>query len=69
MKVHDGYNKWRQKEAKELSDIIQKRLYYIQNPGDCRTQKFLKSETKDCGWGRKNNYYFGRDLTHYSLLP
>lgn len=37
----DGYAGWRLKEAAELSDLVQRRLYYLQNPADCKTAKKL----------------------------
>ena len=37
----DGFKLWREKEAKELSDLVQKRLHALQNPKDCSTAKKL----------------------------
>ncbi|XP_071509730.1 alpha-(1,6)-fucosyltransferase-like [Diadema antillarum] len=48
----DGYAEWRRKEAKELSDLVQKRLRYLQNPQDCDTAKKLVCNlNKGCGYG------------------
>lgn len=48
----NGYDKWRQKEADELSDLIQRRLHALQNPKDCRTAKKLVCNlNKGCGYG------------------
>ncbi|KAG4072532.1 hypothetical protein HA402_004621 [Bradysia odoriphaga] len=37
----DGYAAWRIKEASELSDLMQRRLYHLQNPEDCGTAQKL----------------------------
>ena len=37
----DGFKTWREKEAKDLSDLVQKRLHALQNPKDCATAKKL----------------------------
>ena len=37
----DGYSNWREKEAKDLSDLVQKRLHVLQNPKDCSTARKL----------------------------
>lgn len=37
----DGYNPWREKEAKELSDLVQRRLKFLQNPKNCNEAKKL----------------------------
>lgn len=37
----DGYEKWRQTESKSLSDLVQRRLTYLQNPNDCATARKL----------------------------
>ncbi|KAK2580528.1 hypothetical protein KPH14_006259 [Odynerus spinipes] len=48
----DGYNDWRQKEAKELSDLVQSRFRYLQNPSDCnKAKKLICSLNKGCGFG------------------
>ncbi|GFT42609.1 alpha-(1,6)-fucosyltransferase [Trichonephila clavipes] len=48
----DGLKEWREKEAKELSDIVQKRLYQLQNPKDCSSaKKLLCNLNKGCGYG------------------
>lgn len=35
----DGFNKWRLKEITDLSNIVQKRLNYLQNQMDCKKAK------------------------------
>ncbi|XP_054262328.1 alpha-(1,6)-fucosyltransferase [Macrosteles quadrilineatus] len=48
----DGYSGWRLKEAADLSDLVQRRLYYLQNPADCNTAKKLVCNlNKGCGYG------------------
>ncbi|GBP31765.1 Alpha-(1,6)-fucosyltransferase [Eumeta japonica] len=37
----DGYQEWRQTEAANVSDPIQRRLHYLQNPSDCREARKL----------------------------
>lgn len=38
----DGYEAWRFKEASSLSDLVQRRLHYLQNPEDCsKAQKLV----------------------------
>ncbi|XP_032682705.1 alpha-(1,6)-fucosyltransferase isoform X2 [Odontomachus brunneus] len=48
----DGYNEWREKEAKDLSDLVQRRFRYLQNPADCnKARKLVCSLNKGCGFG------------------
>lgn len=48
----DGYTAWRAKEAASLSDLVQRRLRYLQNPKDCSTaRKLLCNLNKGCGYG------------------
>lgn len=38
----DGYEQWRQNEAEQLSDLVQRRLKLLQNPADCgRARKLV----------------------------
>lgn len=37
----DGYEAWRQQEANELSDLVQRRLHHLQNPSDCQNARKL----------------------------
>lgn len=38
----DGYEAWRYKEASALSDLVQRRLHFLQNPEDCnKAQKII----------------------------
>ncbi|XP_076365663.1 alpha-(1,6)-fucosyltransferase-like isoform X2 [Tachypleus tridentatus] len=48
----DGMETWRQKESQELSDLVQRRLTYLQNPKDCsKTNKLVCDIDKNCGFG------------------
>lgn len=48
----DGYEYFRHKEAKDLSDLVQKRFHFLQNPPDCSTAKKLVCKiNKGCGLG------------------
>ncbi|KAI4495709.1 hypothetical protein M0802_008332 [Mischocyttarus mexicanus] len=48
----DGHEEWRKKEAKELSDLVQSRFRYLQNPPDCnKAKKLVCSLNKGCGFG------------------
>lgn len=52
LKKADGYDEWREKEAKELSDLVQNRFRYLQNPPDCnKAKKLICSLNKGCGFG------------------
>lgn len=62
MKQNDGYEYFRQKEAKDLSELVQRRLHYLQNPPSCASAKKLICRiNKGCGYGCQvslNNYLF-----------
>ncbi|KAK9875849.1 hypothetical protein WA026_009636 [Henosepilachna vigintioctopunctata] len=48
----DGYATWRDKESKNLSDTVQMRFEYLQNPPDCTTaRKLVCNLNKGCGYG------------------
>ncbi|KAJ1522729.1 hypothetical protein ONE63_001889 [Megalurothrips usitatus] len=48
----DGYAQWREQEAHELSDLVQRRIQYLQNPKDCsRAKKLICNLNKGCGFG------------------
>lgn len=52
MRASDGYEFWRYKESKDLSDLVQKRLTYLQNPEDCNSaRKLICRLNKGCGYG------------------
>lgn len=37
----EGHNAWRAAESRALSDLVQKRLHYLQNPSDCSKARKL----------------------------
>lgn len=37
----DGYEEWRQKESEELTNLVQERFKYLQNPEDCDSARKL----------------------------
>ncbi|XP_072425246.1 alpha-(1,6)-fucosyltransferase isoform X2 [Chiloscyllium punctatum] len=48
----DGADKWREKEAKDLTDLVQRRITYLQNPIDCsKAKKLVCNINKGCGYG------------------
>ncbi|KAH8287618.1 hypothetical protein KR054_010905 [Drosophila jambulina] len=52
LRQSDGYELWRQKEARDLSDLVQRRLHYLQNPSDCQNaRKLVCKLNKGCGYG------------------
>ncbi|XP_042225377.1 alpha-(1,6)-fucosyltransferase-like isoform X1 [Homarus americanus] len=52
LKDMDGLPTWREREAAELSELIQRRLYAIQHPPDCTTAKIVACRMeRGCGIG------------------
>lgn len=52
LRQSDGYDNWRSVELKSLSDLVQKRLHYIQHPSDCNSaRKLVCRLNKGCGYG------------------
>lgn len=48
----DGYSYWREQEAHDLSDLVQRRFHYLQNPKDCsQAKKLVCNINKGCGFG------------------
>ncbi|XP_013136337.1 PREDICTED: alpha-(1,6)-fucosyltransferase [Papilio polytes] len=48
----DGYKEWREIEAANVSDLVQRRLKYLQNPADCKdARKVICNLNKGCGFG------------------
>ena len=63
----DGYDAWREKESKELSDLVQKRLYTLQNPKNCTTsRKLLCNLNKLCGLGCQLHHVVYCFITAYA---
>ena len=53
----DGFKSWREKEAKDLSDLVQRRLHALQNPKDCSTAKKLV-----CKLNKGKHTYFANSM-------
>ncbi|XP_052212208.1 alpha-(1,6)-fucosyltransferase-like [Dreissena polymorpha] len=48
----DGDVDWRKREALRLTDLVQRRLDYLQNPSECdKAKKIICSPGKACGYG------------------
>ncbi|MEE6492099.1 hypothetical protein FKM82_016469 [Ascaphus truei] len=48
----DGAGAWREREAKDLTELAQRRISYIQNPKDCsKAKKLVCNINKGCGYG------------------
>ncbi|XP_050677683.1 alpha-(1,6)-fucosyltransferase [Leptidea sinapis] len=48
----DGYLEWRRSEAANVSELVQRRLRYLQNPTNCRdARKVICNLNKGCGFG------------------
>lgn len=48
----DGFSMWRKQEAKELSDLIQRRLKYLQRPKNCLEANKVTCSLEDfCAFG------------------
>ena len=39
LRSSDGFEEWRKREAKELSDLVQARLHVLQNPANCSSAR------------------------------
>ena len=52
LRASDGFEDWREREAKELSALVQARLHFLQNPADCSSaRKLVCNLNKGCGYG------------------
>nr|CAG4646137.1 EOG090X03KK [Macrothrix elegans] len=52
LSIMEGYDVWRVQESRALSDLIQRRLHYLQNPADCsKARKLVCNLNKSCGYG------------------
>lgn len=64
----DEMDKWRTKEAQELSDLVQKRIRHIQNPTDCKNaKKVVCNLSKGCGYGCQLHHVAYCLITAYAL--
>ena len=49
---HPAIATWKNKTAEELAQLVQKRLYYLQNPKDCKAARKLICDLRQpCGFG------------------
>jgi len=52
MKENDGHDDWRKQESLDLSNLVQARLKYLQNPENCGSaRKLICNLNKGCGYG------------------
>lgn len=59
MSLHDGYEKWRQREFKDLNKLVQKRFKRLMNPMNCTAKKTLFClQFHPCGWGNWEFHIF-----------
>lgn len=69
LKMQDGYNEWRAKEHKSLSDLIQRRLSFVQNPKDCSKARKLVCDVRFCGFGCQMHHLVSSPCIYFSLVP
>lgn len=68
LKSMDGQREWVEKEHKELSDLVQRRLYHLQNPTDCdSTKKLMCQLNKGCGYGCQVHHLMYCFIVAYGL--
>ena len=49
---HPAFATWKKLTAVQLSQLVQKRFYYLQNPKNCKTaRKLICDLSKPCGYG------------------
>ena len=52
LKSIDQYETWRRQESVALTNLVQRRLQFLQNPKDCRAaKKLICNLNKACGYG------------------
>lgn len=49
----DGAGDWREKEAKDLTELVQRRITYLQNPKDCSKARKLVCNINTTGCSRR----------------
>lgn len=57
----DGYSTWREKESNDLSNLVQERFRYLQNPENCNTAKKLLCNLNKV---RQKKYYLFLAISH-----
>ena len=54
LRSSDGFEEWRKRKSKELSDLVQARLHVLQNPANCSSARKLLCNLNSlplCGYG------------------
>lgn len=68
LKTMDGQKEWVEKEHRELTDIVQRRLHYLQHPKDCNSAKKLTCQiNKGCGYGCQVHHLMYCFIVAYGL--
>ena len=68
LKTMDGQREWLEKEHKDLSDLVQRRLHHLQNPKDCDSAKKLMCQlNKGCGYGCQVHHLMYCFIVAYGL--
>lgn len=63
MRKLDGFEQQRHDEAKQLSDLVQSRLRYIQNPTDCNTSRAIS-----CSVSRVNRRFHNAEKINFNII-
>ncbi|GAB1609116.1 hypothetical protein Ahia01_001197000, partial [Argonauta hians] len=51
MRGADNLNEWRERESRDLADLVQRRIHYVQNPRNCTAaKKILCKLDKRCSY-------------------
>jgi hypothetical protein len=55
MTQNDGYEKWRDQEFQDLTNLVQEKFKILQNPSDCKNAHLVTNAgIRPCGWGDLN---------------
>ncbi|KAK4882686.1 hypothetical protein RN001_006005 [Aquatica leii] len=64
----DGFNVWRNNEITDLSNIVQTRLHYLQNPLDCENaRKLVCTISYRCGFGCQMHHLISCMILAYGM--
>ncbi|BFZ12311.1 hypothetical protein BsWGS_15350 [Bradybaena similaris] len=58
---------YREQRLKELGDLVQRRLAYLQNPSDCETSKKIVCKMRHCGFGCMLHHFVYCLITAYAM--
>lgn len=68
LKTMDGQKEWVDREHKELTDLVQRRLHNLQHPKDCDSAKKLMCQiNKGCGYGCQVHHLMYCFIVAYGL--